>query len=364
VRVYIAVATSDTQHVKSLKSCYGLNRRDGDGLFFPDAFATGHVTRGNLALDFLGKPAYDAIMPLDADQIHPEGMLEHLRESMETNDLDMVCAHYYRRQTRPVQSLCYELGDGSWPFLPMLHPPRSGLHEIGSSGFGCVLIHRRVMEAVQDYLDTHHGKGGNPFDIGTLPEITGDSAHFGSDFRFFLIARKLGFKLWLDADVESLHAVTVWIGHRVADRLIDYGSWADDATDLLEERIRLHGMNADTFKMRKRILEARKLGLRQEYDAAALKGDTEAVQKFSAALFVMDGRLYEMDAWIEWREKYERLVSELDPESAAKKEMPNLPFPDKTIYGPNRTVEGHFYTAKRAREYGEKCYAAGREGKS
>jgi hypothetical protein len=304
VRVYIGIATTDTQHVKSLKSCYGIARREGDGLFLPDAFATGHVTRSNFGTDFQAKTNYDAILLLDADQAHHEHTLEILRETMEKHDLDMVCAHYYRRQTYPVQSLCYEWGDGQWPFLPMLNPPLSGLHMIGPTGLGCVLIHRRVVEAVQAYLP----KGSSPFDIGTLPEIVGDSGHFGSDFRFFIIAFKLGFRLWLNADVESLHAVTLWLGHKSAKKLMDYGKWADDAQDILQERLRLYGVNSEAFKQRRKILEARKRGLEQQLnDLKPRRDETEVMeqlQQLTFALYVMDGRLYECDAWIEWAEKY------------------------------------------------------------
>jgi hypothetical protein len=304
MRVYIGIATSDTQHVKSLKSCYGIARREGDGLFLPDAFATGSVTRSNFGTDFLAKTNYESILLLDADQVHHERTLEVLRETMETHNLDMVCAHYYRRQTYPVQSLCYELGDGKWPYLPMLNPPESGLYEIAITGLGCVLIHRRVVEAVAAYLP----KGSSPFDIGTLPEIVGDSGHFGSDFRFFIIARKLGFRLWLNADIESLHATTLWLGHKSAKKLMDYGRWADDAQDLLQERLRLYGVNSEAFKQRKKILEARKQGLIQQLDALKPRREepevAQELNKLTFALYVMDGRLYECDAWIEWAEKY------------------------------------------------------------
>ena len=37
---------------------------------------------------------------------------------------------------------------------------------------------------------------------------------------------------------------------------------------------------------------------------------------------------------------------------------PALPYPDKTVYGPNRTADGHYYSAARMREYGVACYHA------
>ena len=42
----------------------------------------------------------------------------------------------------------------------------------------------------------------------------------------------------------------------------------------------------------------------------------------------------------------------------AKGRLPELPWPDKTVYGPNRTVEGHFFSANKMREYGKACFNA------
>ena len=36
-----------------------------------------------------------------------------------------------------------------------------------------------------------------------------------------------------------------------------------------------------------------------------------------------------------------------------------VPMPDRTLYGPDRTVLGHIYTAAKVRTYGEQCRAAG-----
>ena len=36
-----------------------------------------------------------------------------------------------------------------------------------------------------------------------------------------------------------------------------------------------------------------------------------------------------------------------------------FPMPNKTLYGADRTVSGHFYTAAKVRTYGERCRAAG-----
>jgi hypothetical protein len=320
VRIFIAVASSETQYTKSLRSVYELTRRDGDHIFVPETASFGSVTRTVLLEAFRRSTEYDAYLALDADQKHPRELLEHLRDQMEALDLDMVCAHYYRRQTKPIQSLCYELGDGTWPFMPYLDPPKSGLHEIPTTGQGCVLIHRRVIEAVWATLPA----GDNPFDILALPEVTGDQRKFGSDMGFFLRARQLGFRLWLDADAgESLHAITVWLGHASAAKLQDYGAWADDHQDILEERLKVHGVNAEAVRQRLRIVEARQRGLVIELENRRREGagdDDQKVMELSVSLYVCEGMIKESGYWLDTLVKHPPITEAADLPTTA-----NLP---------------------------------------
>ena len=302
MKVFVGVCSHESQHVGSIRTAYRLRTREGDA--FADEWRTrGDVARERFVDHFLADDKFgpqDCILLLDGDQRHPDDMLEKLRESMEKHNLDMVCAHYYRRETKPIQSLCYEIGDGKWPFLPYLDPPTTGRHEIAVTGFGCVLIKKKVLVAVQAHLPL----GMSPIAIGPLPEIDGNYMNWGPDFRFFHQARKLGFKLWLDAEVESLHGVTLWLGHKSARKLINYGEWANAAQELLEKRLEFNGVNSEAFRQRKRILEARKRGLLAQLEEVKAAGETGKMQEFSMALYIMDGRMLEMEAWIKWADKY------------------------------------------------------------
>lgn len=300
MKVLLALASHETQHVGSLRTAYRIKTREGDQLQDEWRFR-GDVARESFVDYFLKAPQFgadDAILLLDADQRHPEDMLEKLRE----HDLDMVCAHYYARQTNPVQSLCYELGDGRWPYLPMLHPPKEGLHEIAFTGFGCVLIKKKVLQAV----GATQPEGMSPIDIGALPEIDGNHMAWGPDFIFFHKARQLGYHLWLDASIESLHGITVWLGHESARKLINYGDWANLTQDLLEKRLELFGspMTPEPYRQRLRILEARVLGMEQEARAAGEAGNEAEWTSKSLAVYEMHGRIKELQAWIDWAEKY------------------------------------------------------------
>lgn len=312
----IAAISAEIQHVGSVSSIFELEREKGDEVFIEHR-TRGDIAREGMAEEFLKRKEFDALLMLDADQKNPRHLLTYLRADMETHNLDMVCGHYYRRETSTIQSLCFELtGDESYPFLPLLDVPTDGLHEIAVTGLGCVLIHRRVMEAVQASLPN----GMNAFSIGTLPTEGQDYANWGSDFRFFVMARRLGFRLWLDARIDSLHATTLWLGHKSARLLMDYGRWADTSQNLWEERMKLHGMNIEAVKQRIRILEARKEGLLRQADEVNIqrqnaKTDEEMQTAFqnaenvSIAVYEMNGRLKEMGAWLEMLEKYPRITT-------------------------------------------------------
>lgn len=304
MKVFIAVASGETQYTKALRACLEVTRRDGDEMFVPETASYGSVTRTGLLDAFRRMPQFDAYLALDADQVHPRDLLEKLRTTMAAHDLDMVCAHYYRRQTSPIQSLCYPVGDGTWPFQPYLDPPREGLHELASTGLGCVLIQRRVIEAVWATLPP----GDNPFDIAPIQGVGKDNQKFGSDMRFFILARQLGYRLWLDADAgESLHAITLWLGHKSAARLQDYTRWANDNQEILTERLRIHGVNPEAIKHRLRVLDARHRGLTIELAQARADGkgdDDQLVMELSHALVTMDGMVKESAYWLECLEKY------------------------------------------------------------
>jgi len=196
MKVLIGIASHETQHVHSISSCYAIRCEAQDELEIR-LMPRGDMVRGEYANIILGDDSYgpdDALLMLDGDQKHPPDMLEKMR----AHNVDMVCAHYYKRDSYGVQSMCFELGE--WPYKPYDNPPREGLHEIGTTGFGCVLVKKKVLRALKDIT----------------PD---DSNMMETDFIFFHKARKLGYKLWLDASIESEHATIIWLNHNIAEKL-------------------------------------------------------------------------------------------------------------------------------------------------
>ena len=198
MKVLVAAASYITQYVESIAACFNISREPQDELDI-EWMKRGDIARERFANRILGDDSYgpeDALLLLDADQKHPIDMLERMRRL----DVDMVCAHYYARDADKVESMCFVIGDGKWPFKPYDNPPRTGLHRIALTGFGCVLIKKKVLQAVRDVTP----KGAKTME---------------TDFVFFYRAYQLGYDLWLDADIESEHAVTLWLNHDTAERL-------------------------------------------------------------------------------------------------------------------------------------------------
>jgi len=157
---------------------------------------------------FLRGP-YDALLMVDMDMLVPPDGLEKLR----AHDLDMVSGHYFRRDTSPLMSICQVIDEERNAQVPLVDVPDSGLMEIAMTGMGFVLIKREVIEAVWRIPNIVH-----PFAPGPVPEM-GHNELYGQDVRFFFYARKLGYKLWLDAGVECMHGCTVWLSKYLYDIL-------------------------------------------------------------------------------------------------------------------------------------------------
>ncbi len=302
MKVMIFGATSASQHVSSYETFKEIKMRKGD------AKTTNPGTRGDIARElacdtFLSKPDpadgkfFDALLMLDLDQKFPIDTLEKLRK----HDLDMVTGHYMKRATRPMQSIWQYSPDGTWPYIPVLNIPRDGLHKIATTGHGCVLIKRKVLEDVRDYLP----EGDNPFAIGPMPEMAGGEWNsFGSDYRFFYIAGRLGYELWGDASIDTPHANTVWLTvgqyyrekHMTSDLQLRY-------FQMLAEKIeRIHGMNRNA-------LEARKMALQME-----IAKSTESINQQMTLNNTLKAKLAEVEHWIseEGAEPEKRTIEKLN----------------------------------------------------
>lgn len=289
MNVLIAGVSSETQYVDGILSFRGLIIGPSDEAVVHKG-ATGLYARKTVCTEFLNQKKFDAILMLDLDMDYPKNTLARLRE----HDLDMVTGHYYRRQLGMMASVIDITSDGTWPNIPLLDVPHKGLHEVASTGMGCVLIKRHVIEAVAAELPPL----AHPFEGGPLEWLTGDWTYLGTDKRFFAMARKLGYKLWLDAEVKCRHAVIAWIDdtfylrnrNRMLQAKLMAGLWVDN--------LGRHGVNEKTIKLRLQALELEREHLLVEFEAVKGEKDLEELQPYVLQLNEYDNRMAECRDWI------------------------------------------------------------------
>jgi hypothetical protein len=289
MRIFVAGVSSELQYARGVNSFRSIQINKGDiaALHYG---ATGLTARKALCSEFLSKKEFDAIALMDLDMDFPVDTIQKLRE----HDLDMVTGHYYRRQYSPMVSIIDLITDDTWPHVPLLDVPKSGLHEIASTGMGCVIIKRHVIEAVAETLPPFE----HPFDVGPLPWLTDSHIHLGQDKRFFALARRLGYKLWLDADVRCKHALTVWMDDDFYDLNRNRTSQAFIMSGLWLDNLGRHGVNKKTIKLRLQTLEMEREQLLNKFEAIREGKDLEELQPYILQLNEYDNRMAECTDWL------------------------------------------------------------------
>ena len=295
MKVFVAGVSGEIQYTSSMVQLNNLLTRPGDEVLI-EMKERGEVARTLMSEQFLHNPNYDAILMLDLDMLHPPDLLERLR----AHDLDMVTGHYFRRQgwPDPMYSIVSEISvDDSWPYPTMMDIPKEGMHEIANAGQGCVLIKREVVQAVQDTLPL----GDSVFATRAMPQHSGGyHQKWGSDYAFFTLARDLGYKLWLDASLESKHGCLIWLDSDLYERLAPTQSFEFYYRQYWDHNRRLYGMNEKSILARKQQLVADTNQLVTDGQEllkvidGAKEQRAQLLQRYNANVAVMA----EIDAWI------------------------------------------------------------------
>jgi hypothetical protein len=241
--VYIGVVGGELDLREAWQSVTRIHTRPGDeGPHYYTA-TKGYEARQKHLNNFL-QSRCDFALFLDHDMYFEPDTLERLR----SHKLPYVSGLYMRRSVNPLAPVWYRPYRGKWPLEPWVGPVERGkLHHIGASGWGCVLVHREVVTAVQgilcgelevleDDMDIY------PYDLAAvlaairglntliderpsdpilwpalkhhaqtlakqIRPLTGMKAIVGSDVRFPVFASMVGHKLFGDPDVRPRHNI-------------------------------------------------------------------------------------------------------------------------------------------------------------
>lgn len=211
---YIGVVGGEWEHGPCRDSIHNLTIRPGDSIRYVRG-TKGYESRQTHFNIFMAG-THDYMLLLDHDMIFPEDTLERLR----SHQLPYVSGFYMRRRYAPIVPVWFHPWEGAWPFRPYLEIPESGrLHEIGASGWGCILIHRQVIEdtrkilkgepdVIEDDMDVW------PYDLAAvlrgeeqLRPLRGQKDPVGSDIRYPFYAVHAGYQLVGDPDVSCGHII-------------------------------------------------------------------------------------------------------------------------------------------------------------
>lgn len=211
---YIGVVGPPQGPYNAWNSILNIKRRDGDGAIVPIYATKGYEARQQHFNKFMASE-HDFMLLLDHDMIYGRDTLERLRAWGKP----YLSGLYMRRRVSPMIPIWFKPWSGEWPYDWWLDIPERGrLHEIGASGWGCILIHREVVtetrkllkgepDVIEDDMDVW------PFDWrevqrgeAEIRPLRGVKDHIvGSDVRYPFYALHAGYQLYGDPDVRPRH---------------------------------------------------------------------------------------------------------------------------------------------------------------
>jgi hypothetical protein len=234
--VYIGVVGTPKVHVDAYSSIQRLHKWAGDeGPIYQ--YATKGFEARQRHIDKFLQSRHDFILLLDSDQTFPADTLDRLRHWR----MPYVTGLYMFRSDalRPIWFEWQE--ENRFPMIPYFEiPPRGQLVKLGASGWGCMLVHRSVFEAVEPLLKGEPFVAEDDMDIwpydlsqitkaikmleegGASPKVREAALYIlkdeikplrvvkdnvGSDLRFPYYAREAGFTLYGDPDVRCGHMI-------------------------------------------------------------------------------------------------------------------------------------------------------------
>lgn len=147
---YIGVVGSETENDEARDSIEQMKRRKGDTKPSYIRATKGYEARQMHLNNWYENTKYPFILLLDRDMKFPVFTLERLR----SYGLPYISGLYMRRRYNPMAPVWFEYSQQ--PQMPMIPytgiPTANTLYKIGASGWGCILLHRKVVKAIKPIL--------------------------------------------------------------------------------------------------------------------------------------------------------------------------------------------------------------------
>ena len=271
---YLGVVGPENEIAECRDSIEKIRRRYGDGEIQFCRATKGYEAR-QLHLNNMMESHHDWLFLMDHDQVFPPDALERLR----SHKVPYVSGYYTFRNAEEPRPVWIKPFTGKFPLEVWWGVPERGkLHKLGGSGWGCLLVHREVIEAtrkvlkgeleiIEDDMDIY------PYDLGRVMRAIGGlknllkerpsestlypalGAHVsalndeikmltgvkheivGSDIRFPIYALKAGYQLWGDPDVACGHMMNFNIMPQYYESLFESKS-QEELNDIKKERAR------------------------------------------------------------------------------------------------------------------------------
>lgn len=118
--------------------------------------------RNEIAKHFLDEMTAEWLLMVDSDeQITPQAF-DKLLSAAHADERPVVAGLYFgtwpgNLLPQPVPHL-YRRADDGVSVVPVMDYPRDQIIAIDAAGTGCILVHRRVLEAIREQADPHEGR--------------------------------------------------------------------------------------------------------------------------------------------------------------------------------------------------------------
>lgn len=177
----------------------------------------------------------DYLMMVDADIIPPASIL-----NLADFDKDIITPLMFVWQKGMLIPLFLKRNkDGIYDSDDYIN--KTGLQEVDATGTGCIIIKRKVLEAVKHPFENVYDEDG----IKTL----------GNDFYFCQKAKKLGFRIWVHLDYVAGHHTQQDLKENFYQQLNAYKTEKElfDLKEILKDKPRFYGQAMKRLKEREPI---------------------------------------------------------------------------------------------------------------